>query len=307
MNNSFSAQSDSPKKFSLQSHLIYAMWKSGAAYGGSDALFEVKTSFVGDGAEVKIKGKTENGKNLGKLDTKIFGNRLVAGFPIPEKAPADDYAYLEVQLPKQSLKGETNRIPIRPPIKVQQTKWSAKEARRGDTLTLSVDFQSDIPNDTDVLLVIYEYDPHQGLHDPVCKVPTTVQNKKIKVDWEYDYHTGTDQIPTHDELKPVGKSYAHPQYFFIVVLDEIKIGVNRESGLLKFKDWVEIEHLDPDGKPVPNQKYTILLPDGSKKSGTLDANGHARVDDIPPGRIDVEFPPDDSKEKEHNTLKKKQS
>jgi hypothetical protein len=167
MNNSFSAQSDSPKKFSLQSHLIYAMWKSGAAYGGSDALFEVKTSFVGDGAEVKIKGKTENGKNLGKLDTKIFGNRLVAGFPIPEKAPADDYAYLEVQLPKQSLKGETNRIPIRPPIKVQQTKWSAKEARRGDTLTLSVDFQSDIPNDTDVLLVIYEYDPHQGLHDPV--------------------------------------------------------------------------------------------------------------------------------------------
>ncbi len=292
----FSVQTDSAQRFNVQSNLIYAIWKSGAAYAGSEATFEVRTSFVGDGAEIKIKGKTDNGKNLGKLDTKIYGNRLVAGFPIPSNAPADDLAYLEVKLPKQNLQGETNRIPIRPPIQVQQMKWSAKEARRGDVLALSVDFQSQIPNDTDAIVAIYEYDHNGSNHDPVVRIRTTVQNKKIQVQWEYQYFDDTKEIPTKQDLQPHGKNYNHPEYFFVVVLDEVRIGVNQESGLLKFKDWVDIEL--SNGQPVPNQKYIFHLPDGSTRNGTLDADGKATARDVPPGSTYVEFPDYDIPEAE---------
>ena len=286
----FSAQTDSAQKFKVKSNLIYAIWNSKAAYGNCEAMFEVRTSLVGEGAEVKIKGKTENGKSLGKLDAKIYANRLIAGFPIPKNVPEDDLAYLEVQLPKQNLKGETNRIPTRPPIQVQQMKWSAKEARRGDVLTLTVDFQSQIPNDTDAIVAIYEFDHHGSNHDPLIRIPTTVQNKKIQLQWEYEYFDDTKEIPTKKDLQPVGKNYNHPEYFFVVVLDEIKIGVKQESGLLKFKDWVEVKLIDDDEKPVPNAKYVIEFSDGVRRNGQTGSDGLATEKNIPPGPYSISFP-----------------
>jgi len=286
----FSGQSDSAQRFSVQSNLIYAVWKSNAAYGDCDATFEVRTSLVGDGAEVKIKGKTENGKTLGKIDAKIYGNRLITTFPIPKNVPIDDLAYLEVKLPKQNLQGETNRIPTRPPIEVQQMKWSAAEASRGDVLTLTVDFISQVPNDTEAIIAIYEFDHNGDDHDPVVRIPTTIQNKKIQVQWEYEYFDDTGEIPTQDDLQPVGKNYNHPEYFFVVVLDEVRIGVNQESGLLKFKDYVEIEHVDAEGLPLGDEKYVVYLPDGSSKDGKLDADGRAVITDVPPGGVHIEFP-----------------
>jgi hypothetical protein len=35
--------------------------------------------------------------------------------------------------------------------------------------------------------------------------------------------------------------------------------------------------------------YTLFLPDGSERTGTLDADGCAREGDIPPGHVDVEY------------------
>jgi hypothetical protein len=56
------------------------------------------------------------------------------------------------------------------------------------------------------------------------------------------------------------------------------------------KTWIEIELLDPKGVPVPGEGYTIRLPDGTTRSGTLDSLGRARVDGIDPGVCDVSFP-----------------
>jgi hypothetical protein len=286
----FSGQSDSAQKFSVQSNLIYAVWKSNAAYGDCDATFEVRTSLVGDGAEIKIKGKTENGKSLGKIDAKIYGNRLITTFPIPKNVPIDDLAYLEVKLPKHSLQGETNRIPTRPPIEVQQMKWSAPEASRGDVLTLTVDFISQVPNDTEAIIAIYEFDHNGDDHDPVVRIPTTIQNKKIQVQWEYEYFDDTSKIPTQQDLQPVGKNYNHPEYFFVVVLDEVRIGVNQESGLLKFKDGLDISLIDENGDPVVNEKYTLKFANGVQRQGQLDQQGLSNESNIPPGKVIVEFP-----------------
>jgi hypothetical protein len=286
----FSGQSDSAQRFSVESNLIYMVWKSNAAYGECDATFEVRTSLVGDGADVKIKGKTESGKSLGKLDAKIYGNRLIAGFPIPKNVPFDDLAYLEVKLPKHSLQGETNRIPTRPPIEVQQMKWSTLTAQRGDVLTLMVDFISQVPNDTDAIIAIYEFDHNGDDHDPVVRIPTTVQNKKIQVQWEYEYYDDSGEIPTQPDLQPVGKNYNYPEYFFMVILDEIRIGVNQESGLLKFKDRIDMELQNEKGTILPDHDVTLKFADGTEKKMKTDTNGCIQISEGPPGPVTVEIP-----------------
>lgn len=56
------------------------------------------------------------------------------------------------------------------------------------------------------------------------------------------------------------------------------------------KTWIEIELVDAEGKPVPNERYWILLPDGSAREGRLNAEGRAYFGDLDPGECDVRFP-----------------
>ncbi len=54
--------------------------------------------------------------------------------------------------------------------------------------------------------------------------------------------------------------------------------------------WVEIELVDEAGKPVPDVRYRIELPDGQFQDGTLDESGRARADEIEPGTCWISFP-----------------
>jgi type VI secretion system secreted protein VgrG len=60
----------------------------------------------------------------------------------------------------------------------------------------------------------------------------------------------------------------------------------------KKKHWIEVKLVDEAGKPVADEPYQIVLPDGTRAaSGTLDKNGFARVDDIEDaGACKVIFP-----------------
>lgn len=55
-------------------------------------------------------------------------------------------------------------------------------------------------------------------------------------------------------------------------------------------DWVEIVLLDEEGVPVADEKFSIQLPDGSTREGTLDAEGKARVEEFEAGTCFVTFP-----------------
>jgi hypothetical protein len=61
------------------------------------------------------------------------------------------------------------------------------------------------------------------------------------------------------------------------------------------KHWLEIELIDDDGNPVAGELYFIELPDGSTLSGTTDAEGRARIEDVDPGSAQVSFPNMDKK------------
>ena len=53
---------------------------------------------------------------------------------------------------------------------------------------------------------------------------------------------------------------------------------------------LEIELLDMHARPVPHAEYVIRLPAGVTIEGQLDDNGRARVDRLPPGSAQVDFP-----------------
>jgi hypothetical protein len=63
------------------------------------------------------------------------------------------------------------------------------------------------------------------------------------------------------------------------------------------KTWIGIELYDEDtGAPIPNERYRLVLPDGSTQEGNLDENGRAEVDEIDFGVCKVTFPDIHAKE-----------
>ncbi len=54
--------------------------------------------------------------------------------------------------------------------------------------------------------------------------------------------------------------------------------------------WVEIEMVDEEGQPYPNEKYEITFPDGTVRRGRLDRNGQARIGLKEPTEVQVTFP-----------------
>lgn len=285
----FTKSSDKEHKITIDSCLIYAAWKTGVAPGGGEAQFEVRTSFVGQGAQIEIVGKGEDyGKFKKKVTDKIINNHYVGNMPVPDDIKIGDTVWFEVKLSKQGIKGRSNNIVALPIPVIKKMQWDKKEARRGDIVRLQAELDR-VEDEIEVVVIIYEYDL-DGNHDKVVSIPTTMKKKKLDLQWEYEYHEDVDEIPTEDELQQFGKKYSHPEYFFVIEIGGVELGKKQESGLLKFKDWVRIELRDQDGKPVPNEKYNLILADGTQKDGKLNGDGFAKIEDVPPGEYYVIFP-----------------
>ena len=291
---SFSKSTDSEHEIKLDSVLISAYWTARRAVALQPASFEINTEFVGDGAPIEVSAKSANGRDLGQIKDKIKGNKFAGAFDIPEDIELGDKVYFEVKLPKNSLDGESDRIPAYPPIRISNLAWSASEARRGDVLTLTAEIEG-LPPGTEVAVIIYEYDTDSA-HDKIVELSAPVTSERIEVNWEYEYHEDTDRINSQDDLDPYGGQYAHPEYFFTIKIGSTEFGREQQSGLLRFKDWLEIEGEDAFGRPLRDGQYTLTLADGTEIKGSLDNDGHARVADVPPGQCTIEFEPPKSED-----------
>ncbi len=283
----FTKSTDSEHEVKLDSSLISVSWTCGMAIGGQTASFEVLTELVGEGAPIKVKGTSENGKKLGKVSGVMRRNHFGGAFQIPEDIELGDKVFFEAKLSRNSLDGESEHIPAYPPVRVSNLKWSAQEARRGDTLTLSADI-SGLPNEAELAVVIYEYD-RDGRNDRITELPAQVENDRIEIAWEYEYHEDTDEIPSQEELDKYDGQYNPPEYFFTIKAEGVEYGKKQESGLLEFKDWVNISLVNIRGEPVADKKYTLRTADGQERTGTLDSDGRAREENVPPGSITISF------------------
>lgn len=54
--------------------------------------------------------------------------------------------------------------------------------------------------------------------------------------------------------------------------------------------WIAIELVGEDGRPIPYQRYSVTLPDGTSREGQLDNTGKATERGIPAGQCGVSFP-----------------
>ncbi len=285
----FTKATDEEHEIELDSFLISASWVSGMGFVGLKAKFEVRTVFVGNGAKIKVKGKSEKGKKLGKVKGEMQANVFTGEFEIPDKIELDDQIYFEVDLPDNGLNGESAKIPVYPIPKIKSIKWSAEEARRGDVLTLSAELEN-VKDGTETKIIIYEFDQDGG-HDIITDLKATIKDSKIEEKWEYEYHEDTDELPTSEEVERYGGSYNPPEYFYTIKIGEFELGKEKQdSGILLFKDWIQIELLDASGQPVPKADYLVKLADGSEVEGKLDDNGRAKIEGIIPGNYWVQFP-----------------
>lgn len=277
--NEYQRQTDQVHKIDLPSAISQAVWDLPVASPGDEVEIRVYTHFVGNGSEIRVRVHNKSGRRLDELTGKVFGNRYKVLYTVSDRA--EEAIYYEAELKKHGLKKKSEEMRIIPPIEITNARWSQQEARRGDILTLSADV-SGVPDGTEALIEIYEHDA-DGAHDFITRFTTLVEDQKVEVEWEYEYYEDVDEIPTEEELE---RGYNPPEYFFVVMIGKRKA----ESGLLEFRDWIEIRLVDTDSNPVPDEEYLLHLPDGSERRGSLDGNGYAKEENIPPGRYVAIFP-----------------
>lgn len=285
MESKFSKSTDASHQVTLESQFLYAIWRSRVARIGRAANLEVGTSLVGFGAPVELKFLTDSGQTLGTMTTEIKHNRLTTQFLIPDSVQVGEWIHYQVNLPDNGLTGQSLRIVARPPISVTNLKWSADTAKRGDVLTLSADVtNADDGEEAEITIYRCEFDSGRR---KVTTIPSPVQSNRLQVQWEHQYLDPTLEILSQDELQPYGRNYEPPRYFFTVTIDEEEFGGGRESGLLEFRDWIEVQLLNCKA----GDQYVLYLPDGSQRSGTFNTDGVLREDDVPPGKYFIEVTP----------------
>ncbi len=283
----FSKSTDSEEKVKLDSALIYADWRQGLAYTGSKASFEIGTVFVGNGANIQVVGKSENGKKLGKINDTINNNVYIGEFEIADDIEPGDQIYFEVKLSKNGIDDQSNHIPVFPKPVVSNMKWSVQKASRGDIVTLSAEVKKVEPG-TEATVLILEHD-QDGAHDKIVELTAVIKNSKLELDWEYEYHEDIDDIPTQEEHEKYGGKYNPPEYFFVLKIGEFEYGKNQESGLLQFEDWIELQLVNYTGE----EKYVLHLPDGSTQKGKFDDKGMVKAKKTLPGRYYIEIEGED--------------
>jgi hypothetical protein len=272
-------QTDEVKKIELPSAIQQVMWSKQMIAGGAQVGLEIFTHYVGNNSDIEIEFSDHSGKKFGTSKSKISGNHLLLQILVP--ADAGQIFYAEVKLPKHGLNKKSNPLLILPKIEISNLKWDKKEARRGDILKLTADVKG-AQEGSEAEIEIWEHDEDKA-HDLITKIPVTVKSDKVETNWEYEYYEDTDDIPSKEETE---KGYNPPEYFFRVIIN----GTSADSGLLEFKDWIDIELKNQLEKPIPDEKYELTLPDGTQRKGTLDKEGKAVEKDVPPGKCVVTFP-----------------
>ncbi|WP_062474788.1 type VI secretion system Vgr family protein [Variovorax boronicumulans] len=61
------------------------------------------------------------------------------------------------------------------------------------------------------------------------------------------------------------------------------------SDAMDLKNWIALTYHYADLDPVAGAKYTATFSDGSVRSGNLDAQGHTRMENVPPGPVKVKY------------------
>jgi len=244
---------------------------------------------AGSGGQQKAKAKKDKA-DIGEnhyLDVKFEdkGGKPITGVKYTVKTPDGNKSDgpLAGQVKKSGLKQGNCEIEL---TAIVNAVWSKTKARVGDKVKLKAE-TAGIPDGEKATLEIFVKDANFADH-LMKTIESKVDGGKIEAEWEFEIDEAL--LADHDGKKQKG-AYISPKFYYVAKA----AGFICRSGLLEYKDYVEIELRDEEDKPVKGAAYKMRLANGEIREGKLDANGYAKVDNVPPGRVEVEFEVDPGK------------
>jgi hypothetical protein len=164
---------------------------------------------------------------------------------------------------------------------VSNAKWSKNRAGVGEKVKLTADVEG-FDNGKPATIQIYKRDI-KGPDVVFETIETVVKSSKVEAEWEYIVSEDEDDESPGGEEKGI---YSAPEYYFEVIIGRAK----GRSGLLEYKDWIEIELKDIEDRPIANADYIVILESGEVRKGQLDSHGHKKIEKVPPVKWKVEYP-----------------
>ena len=162
-------------------------------------------------------------------------------------------------------------------LDVMNARWSADEAKTDEPLTMTADTEG-IPDGTPATITVFRRDL-SGPDVQIAKYDVKVKSSKIEGEWTF----GDTEEPDGDED---AEGYSKPEFFFVAAA----LDLDATSPTLAIKAWADVVLEDEDGNAIGDEDYRATLSTGEIRSGKLDAKGRARLEDVPAGRIEIEFP-----------------
>jgi len=165
---------------------------------------------------------------------------------------------------------------------ITEAKWSQPSARDGETIQIKVSLDG-IEDGTPAKIEIHE----RNLNTPDTLLQiiedAEVSGGSLEVDWAYEYVDEEFAEEGSDEERP---RFYSPSFFFKVWV----AGCEAQSDLLEYRDFIEVYLKNDDEDAIADAEYLVFLSNGEVRSGQLDGDGYAKIEQVPPGPWSVEFP-----------------
>ena len=113
-------------------------------------------------------------------------------------------------------------------------------------------------------------------------IESEVNGDKVEEDFTLEVD---DKVLGICDQKSKNARYSQPFFYYKVLIG----GLVEQSGILLYTDYSEIILKDDEGNAIGNKKYKAHLPNGEIKEGTLDGQGKAKIEKIPPGKVKIKF------------------
>jgi len=240
----------------------------GGAGGKKDSGAEAEAGEVEESNYLDVKFVDKAGKPITGVNYTVSGQGLKGS-----------KGALTGQIKKKGIKKGDYEVALKGIVKAA---WSVGEAKVGERVKLLVE-TAGIDSGQKAKLEIFIRDAHFADH-LLETINSEVSGDKIEEEWEL--RIDDDFIRDQEDKEKAG-GYSSPVFYFRVEAGD----VSARSGLLEYRDYIELKLADADGKPLANKKFRIFLANGAIREGTLDGNGYARVDGIPPGRVKISIDP----------------
>ncbi len=193
-----------------------------------------------------------------------------------ESKESESVVRMDGKIKRDSIKQGQAKMQL---FNVSNAQWSKDKADVGEKVKLTADVEG-FEDGTAATIEIYKRDII-GADAVIDTIETKVKNKKVEAEWEYKYPEDEDESENAEI-----KGYSSPEYYFCVIIGRVKA----KSGLLGYKDWIEIELKDEVNNPIANEDYIIYLSNGEIRKGKLNSKGYKKEENIPPGNCIIKFP-----------------